>query len=230
MVVRHDELVAVAQAVEEVAEPRGGAVLEKITSALAPTARRTELANELRVNVGVLRHLSDLLFDEEATDSAKVCRSVEGFLARKLARAPKRGKGARKRRFLERCLATAKRHRRGLYVCYDLADVPHTSNYIEGLNGRAKHHLRRVAGRASTAGGPFESYGELLLPVVVEAKERGVEALRERAATVESERYAQARQRLKAISEPARRLRSAARRPAQTLAAIIERARVGPRA
>jgi hypothetical protein len=157
-----------------------------------------------------------------------VRRSVEGFLTRKLARAPQRGKGARKRRFLERCLATAKRHRRGLYVCYGRPEVPHTSNYIEGLNGRAKHHLRRIAGRASTSGGPFESYGELLLPLVVEAKERGVETLRQRTATIGHQIYAQARQRLKALSEPARRLRSAARRPVQTLASIIERARAGP--
>lgn len=155
-------------------------------------------------------------------------RSVEGYLSRRLARAPQRGKGARKRRFLERCLATAKRHRRGLYTCYGKPDVPHTSNYIEGLNGRAKHHLRRVAGRASTAGGPIESYGELLLPVVVEAKERGIETLRERASAVGAKLYAQARERMKAISEPARRLRSAVRQPAKTLAAIIERARAGP--
>lgn len=155
-------------------------------------------------------------------------RSVEGFLNRKLARAPQRGKGARKRRFLERCLATAKRHHRGIYVCYGRPEVPHTSNYIEGLNGRSKHHIRRITGRSSTAGGPFESYGELLLPLVVEAKERGVKALCARTATVGSEHYAQARERLSNLAEPARRHRSAARRPAQTLASIVERARAGP--
>lgn len=176
--------------------------MEKITSALAPTPRRTELANELRANVGVLRHLSDLLFDDTATDPAKVRRSVEGYLERKLARAPQRGKGARKRRFLERCLATAKRHRRGLYVCYGRPDVPHTSNYLEGLNGRAKHHLRRVTGRSSTSGGPFESYGELLFPVLVEAKEHGVDSLRQRAQAVSHALYTQARERMKVISAP----------------------------
>lgn len=180
--------------------------------------------------MGVVQHISKLLFDEEATDPAKVRRSVEGFLTRKLACAPQRGKGARKRRFLERCLATAKRHRRGLYVRYGKPDVPSTSNYIEGLNGRAKHHLRRIAGRPSTSGGPFESYGELLLPVVVEAKERGVETLCQRAASVGRDLYAQARERMNVLSEPARRLRSAARRPAQTLAAIVARARAGPSA
>lgn len=153
---------------------------------------------------------------------------MEGFLSRRLARAPQRGKGARKRRFLERFLATAIRHRRGLYARYGKPDVPGTSNYIEGLNGRTKRHIRRIAGRASTAGGPFESYGELLLPVVVEAKERGLDTLRERASAVGGSLYAQARERMKVITEPARRLRSAVRQPAKTLAAIIERARVGP--
>lgn len=176
-----------------------------------------------------MRHLSDLLFDDQATDPKKVRRSVEGFLTRKLARAPQRGKGARKRRFLERCLATAKRHRRGLYVCYGKPGVPHTSNYIEGLNGRSKHHLRRVAGRSSTAGGPFESYGEVLLPLVVEAKERGLAGLCQRAGEVASNLYAKARQSLEALSEPARLLRSAARQPAKTIAAIVEKARRGPR-
>ena len=200
--------------------------MSKITSALTPTPRRTELGNELRVNVDVLSHVRDLLFDPAAVDPAVVRRSVEGFLRRKLARAPMRGKGARKRRFLERFLATAKRARRGLYVCYGKSDVDHTSNFIENANGRTKHHLRRIAGRASTAGGPFESYGELLVPVVVEAKLHGnVSTLRERVASVTPEAYAQARARLKELAEPARQHRSVARQPAKFLAGLVERAR-----
>lgn len=200
--------------------------MSKITSALTPTPHRTELGNELRVNADVLCHVRDLLFDPAAVDPAAVRRSVEGFLRRKLARAPLRGKGARKRRFLERCLATAKRARRGLYVCYGKADVDHTSNLIENANGRTKHHLRRIAGRASTAGGPFESYGELLVPVVVEAKLLGnVSTLRERVASVAPEEYARARVHLKDLAEPARQHRSVARQPAKFLAGLVDRAR-----
>jgi hypothetical protein len=200
--------------------------LSKITSALTPTPRRTELGNEIRVNVDVLSHVRDLLFDPAVVDPAVVRRSVEGFLRRKLARAPVRGKGARKRRFLERCLATAKRARRGLYVCYRESDVDHTSNLIENANGRTKHHLRRIAGRASTAGGPFESYGELLVPVVVEVKLHGsVALLRERVASVTPEAYAQARAHMKELAEPARQHRSVARQPAKFLDGLVERAR-----
>jgi len=200
--------------------------LSKITSALTPTPRRTELGNELRVNVNVLSHVRDLLFDPAAKDPKKVRRSVEGFLSRRLARAPLRGKGARKRRFLERCLATAKRARRGLYVCYGKRDVGHTSNLIENANGRTKHHGRRVTGRASTAGGPFESCGELVAPLVVEVKFQGnFAALRARVADVTPEEYTQARARLAALAEPARQHRSIARRPAEFLRDLVARAR-----
>ena len=200
--------------------------MSKITSALTPTARRTELGNELRINVDVLSHVRDLLFDPAARDPKVVRRSVEGYLLRRLARSPWRGKGARKRRFLARCLATAKRARRGLYVCYGKKHVDHTSNLIENANGRTKHHGRRVAGRASTAGGPFESYGELLAPLVVEAKFHGdFAALRDRVADVTREEYAQARARLNTLVEPARQHRSVARQPAKFLRGLVERCR-----
>ena len=200
--------------------------MSKITAALTPTARRTELGNELRLNVDVLGQVRDRLFDPAAVEPAVVRRSVEGYLSRKLAGAPLRGKGARKRRFLERVLATAKRARRGLYVCYGKAGVDHTSNLIENANGRAKHHGRRIGGRASTAGGPFESYGEQLVPVVVEAKFRGnISTLRERVASVTPETYARARARLEELAEPARLHRSVARQPAKFLAGLVERAR-----
>ncbi len=200
--------------------------MSKITSALTPTPRRTELGNELRVNVAVVSRVRDLLFDPAARDPAVVRRSVEGFLARKLARAPRRGKGARKRRFLQHCLGTAKRARRGLYVCYGKKDVDHTSNLIENANGLTKHHERRIAGRGSTAGGPFESYGELLVPIVVEVKFQGnVAGLRERLANVTREDYALARVRLRELTEPARQHRSIARRPAKFLHGLVARAR-----
>ena len=113
-----------------------------------------------------------------------------------------------------------------MYVCYGKKDVGHTSNLIENANGRTKHHGRRVTGRASTAGGPFESYGELLAPLVVEAKFHGdFAALRARVADVTPEEYGQARARLTALAEPARQHRSIARRPAEFLLNLVARAR-----
>jgi hypothetical protein len=181
----------------------------------------------MRVNVDVLRDLRGHLFDPEATEPEKVRRSLEGYLGGKLAHAPRRGKGARKRRFLRNCLATAKRARHGLYVCIGMADVDHTSNLIESLNGRTKQHLRRVAGRASTSGGPFESYGECLMPVVIEAKLKGgISDMRERLADVAPEEYCAARVDLAKVSEPARQRRSIARNPIKFLRDLVGRIRL----
>lgn len=202
--------------------------MSKITAALTPTAARTELGNELRHNVDVLAHVRDLLFNPEATEGPVVRRSVEGFLRRKLDRAPRRGKGARKRRFLAHCLATATRYRAGLYHCYGSPLIAHTSNLIEGANGLTKHHARRVAGRGSTAGGPFESYGELLFPLVTEAKLIGTSAMLARAADVPSDDYLRARRKLSELAEPARRYRSAQRRPAALLDEAVALAAAAP--
>jgi hypothetical protein len=204
--------------------------LGKFTSAAKPTSRRTELGNEIRFGVDVLRHVRDQLFDVTAVDPLAVRRAVEGYLARRLARAPKRGKGARKRRFLERFLATAKRWRPGLYVTYGKVApaVPHTSNFIESTNGISKRHLRRVGGRASTSGGPVESFGELLVPLVVEAKLKGVPTLQARALAVPRDDYLRAREQLAELAEPARRTRSVARAPGKALKLLLDRARAGP--
>ncbi len=201
--------------------------MSRITSALTPTSTRNELGNELRHNIDVLAHVRDLLFNPEAMDGRVVRPAVEGFLRRKLARAPRRGKGARKRRFLAHCLATATRYRKGLYLCYEDPLVAHTSNLIEGVNGLTKRHGRRVAGRGSTAGGPFESYGELLFPLVAEAKLAGTAALFERAADVPLDDYVRARRNLAGLAEPARRYRSAQRRPQALLDEAVALAAAG---
>jgi hypothetical protein len=201
--------------------------LSRITSALTPTSARTELGNELRFDVDVLARVRDILFEPTAIDGRVVRRSVEGFLRRKLDRAPRRGKGARKRRFLAHCLATAIRYREGLYACYRDPLIAHTSNLIEGANGLTKHHARRVGGRGSTAGGPFESYGELVFPLVAEAKLAGTASMLARATEVPVADYVAARRTLKRLAEPARRYRAAQRRPEALLQEAIALATSG---
>ena len=173
-----------------------------------------------------MAEVSHLLFDRTATDPDAVRGAVEGLLLRKLDEAPKRGKGARKRRFLRHCLATEGRWRTGLYVCYRKAKnkIPHTSNFIEGCNRIPKRHERRITGRASTAGGPVQSYGELYVPLVVEAKLKGFAAIRKRgrAAVLDPNRSAAARKKLDELAKPARQHRSVARRPLQFLKSLVD--------
>jgi hypothetical protein len=91
-----------------------------------------------------------------------VKEQIDDYLARALAAAPKRGKGARRRRFLRHVAAVAERYGAGLYHTYDNPCIPQTTNDLEGGHGVHKHHIRKATGRRSTSGGPTETVSRCL--------------------------------------------------------------------
>ncbi len=146
---------------------------------------------------------------------------MQGLLADRLARAPKRGKGARRLRFLRHVLAVAQRYDAGLYRCYDDLRIPHTTNDLEGQHGTFKHHLRKLAGRASTSGGPTETVAELLVGPLDAVHRRGTQAIRDAAQKLDGQAYATARAKLARLREPARRYRSVQRAPQKHLDSVL---------
>jgi hypothetical protein len=146
-----------------------------------------------------------------------VRRQVRGYLRRQLAAAPKRGKGARRRRFLEHVQGVADRYDTGLYHCYDDPRISQTTNDLEGQHGTLKHHLRKVAGRASTSGGPIETAGEFVVGALDAVKRKGVRIALADLAHVDPADYAAARAELRRVMEPARQYRSIQRNPDKNL-------------
>jgi len=146
-----------------------------------------------------------------------VKRQVEGYLARALAAAPRRGKGARRRRFLRHVIAVAGRYGDGLYHCYDDSRIPHTTNELEGAHGVHKHHIRKATGRRSTSGGPTETAGEVVTCAIDLMKP----GRRLHIASVDPVAYAAARRELARLREPARRYRSVQRAPEKHVAAAL---------
>lgn len=147
---------------------------------------------------------------------------LDQLIAQRIEEAPKRGKGARRWRFLENVAAVTERYAPGLFHCYDDDQIPHTSNEIEGKNGVLKHHQRKTTGRASTVGGPMETAGELLAGAVDTVKRSGFARLVEGLADVGHSAYEAARRRLKDLREPARRYRSIQRNPERYLEQILQ--------
>ena len=148
---------------------------------------------------------------------AAVRTEVDALLAKKLEAAPKRGKGARRRNFIEHVIATAERYGDRLYRCYDDSRIPHTTNDIEAQHGVLKRHLRKVHGRGSTSGGTAESLGEILVGAIDAVKRRGARCAFHDLDTVDPTAYAAARAELRRLREPARRYRSIQRDPAKHL-------------
>ncbi len=146
-------------------------------------------------------------------------KQVDDYLAGALAAAPKRGKGARRRRFLAHVSAVAKRYGDGIYHCYDDSRIPQTTNELEGGHGVHKHHIRKVTGRRSTTGGPTETAGELVA-CAIDAMKPG---RRLHFASVDPVAYAAARRELARLREPARRYRSVQRAPEKHVAAALAR-------
>lgn len=94
------------------------------------------------------------------TGGKKVRRRLFAFLARERRKAPKRGRGAYLRRFIEHVQNVTKNYADGLFHCYDDHRIPQTSNMLENRNGIEKRNLRRCSGRRSTSSGPGTSYGQ----------------------------------------------------------------------
>lgn len=146
-------------------------------------------------------------------------KQVGGYLASAIAAAPKRGKGARRRRFLTHVIAVAKRYGEGIYHTYDDPRIPQTTNELEGGHGTHKHHIRKVTGRRSTTGGPTETAGELVTCAIDVMKP----GRRLHIASVDPAAYAAARRELARLREPARRYRSVQRDPEKHIAAALAR-------
>jgi hypothetical protein len=149
-----------------------------------------------------------------------VRRQLRGYVRRQLDAAPKRGKGARRRRFLEHVQGVADRYDEGLYLCYDDPRISQTTNDLEGQNGTIKHHLRKISGRASTSGGTVETAGEFVVGALDAVKRKGASVALADLEHVDPADYATAREELRKVMEPARLYRSIQRAPDKNLADV----------
>jgi hypothetical protein len=118
-------------------------------------------------------------------------------------------------------LAVTQRYDTGLYVCYGDPRIPQTTNDLEGQHGAFKHHLRKLAGRASTCGGPTETVAELLAAPLDAVQRHGAQAIHDAAQKISPQAYAAARAKLGRLREPARRYRSVQRAPQKHLDAVL---------
>jgi hypothetical protein len=155
-------------------------------------------------------------------DGKTVRRRLFDFLSRQQRQAPKRGRGAYLRRFIEHVRKVTRSYAKGLFHCYDDPRIPQTTNHIEGLNGTGKRNLRRCAGRASTANGPGASYGAAYMFAVdlhAYLPLPDIDALLVEA--IDPNRYREARRRLDEMRAPQARRRSFLRNPDKRLAEIL---------
>lgn len=168
----------------------------------------------------MLRDLRAILWPTTPAKCGEAVRKqVDDYLSDAIEVAPKRGKGARRRRFLAHVIAVEKRYRDGIYHCYDDSRIPQTTNELEGNHGTHKHHIRKVTGRRSTTGGPTETAAEFVTCAIDVLKPER----RLRTASVDPVAYAAARLELARLREPARRYRSVQRAPEKHVAAALGR-------
>lgn len=215
------------------ASEKGGSwiLIGRIEATLAPSARRTELANGLRQDIELLREVERVLapppaesanddsrpdVDDEPVDlrsATEVRHELHDTLAAALTAAPKVGRGARRARFIRHVRAVAQRYDDGLFACYDEALLPRTTNAVERIHGEVKRHLRKCSGCCSTAGGVAQTIGEWLPGAVMLVLVTGFAALASLLATVPAAAYRAARREQHTLTEPARRYRSMQRNP-----------------
>ena len=170
-------------------------------------------AQRLSRHLEIVRQLARLLEPKDSDSAAKVKRRVRRYLNRLEKEAPRRGRGAPTGHFVDHVAKKAHSYWSGLFWAYDDPRIPRTTNALEGFFGTSKSAVRRTTGRMSTAGGKMESCGEALLRVRALMQAIGPTALGNELQRVTPQKYAEAKDRLRALQRPACERRSIQRDP-----------------
>jgi hypothetical protein len=154
--------------------------------------------------------------------AAKVKRVLRRYLNRLQKQAPRRGRGAETGHFIDRMARISDRYWSGLFHAYDHAEIPRTSNGIEGFFGSSKRSLRSVTGCSSTAGGKMQSSGEFAISGQALVGTLAKAELEEQLKSVPDAAYLAAKRLIRQLQEPARERRSVQRRPEAFLAHALD--------
>lgn len=150
-----------------------------------------------------------------------VRKHLFAYLTALRQRAPRRGRGAYQRRFVEHAQAVTRRYAKGLFHCYDDPRIPQTSNAIESLNGTGKMNLRRCAGRASTANGPGSSCGRAHMFAVALHRTMPADEVDQLLRNYSVPKYRESKKALSEVRAPTAQRRSFLRNPIASLKRIL---------
>lgn len=173
---------------------------------MQPLESLNPVANREERHLEIVRHVAHILKSENSATQVK--RVLRRYLNRLQEDAPRRGLGARTGHFVDHLVDVADRYWSGLFHTYDHPEIPRTSNDIEGFFGSAKHSLRSITGRSSTAGGKMETCAELLLLAMALTHFMPKAELEQRIKAVPDAIFVAGKRELLRIREPARERRS----------------------
>ncbi len=194
----------------------------RLQNILTPSAEREAAANRVDHCLPVLRGIRDILWSESPPPSGRsVRKQLFAYLAAECRRAPQRGRGAYRRRFVEHAQKVTRSYAKGLFHCYDDPRIPHTSNALESVNGSGKMNLRRCAGRASTANGPGSSSGRAHMYAVALHRTMPTEELENILCEYSVQDYLKSKEILRDARHPAAQRRSFLRHPIESLKRIV---------
>lgn len=172
----------------------------------------------------VLWGIRDILWSTSPPSNGREVRKrLFNYLSAQRRRAPQRGRGAYRRRFIEHAQKVTKSYAKGLFHCYDDPRIPQTSNAIESDNGAGKMNLRRCSGRASTANGPGSSCGRAHMFAVILNRILSEEEIGNQLSEYSIEEYRKAKDILDEVRLPSSKRRSFLRKPVATLNKLLNR-------
>jgi hypothetical protein len=144
--------------------------------------------------------------------AAQVKRVLRGYLSRLQTLSPRRGRGAPTGHFVDHLVKVSTSYWPGLFHTYDHPEIPRTTNALERFFGTSKHALRCTTGRSSTAGGPMQSCGEVVIGVQALTAAMTKSELDEHLTAVSADAFASSKRHLRLRGQPARERRSIQRR------------------
>lgn len=138
--------------------------LKALAKALKPDWHEVRVAGRVARHTTILRGVAhEISADPERVDrpenAAEAQARLGEFIDKLRNAAPRNGLGAATGRFVDHVATLAGRYGKHLFVRFDDARVPSSTNQLEGFFGRAKRPLRRAGGTASTANSVAQNVG-----------------------------------------------------------------------
>jgi hypothetical protein len=192
---------------------------------LKPDWHGVRAAGHVERHTAILRELThEISPDPDRPDRPANATEAEArllaYVDRLQASAPRTGLGAATGDFVDHLAKLARRYASHLFVCFDDARIPATTNGLEHYFGEVKRFLRQAIGAASTAMGTAQNLGPEILMTYA-----GAGDLRAKVETLKftAEEYESARARIDAAERPIRQRRSYVRHLEGNLERLLDR-------
>src|SRR5260221_6265291 len=142
--------------------------LDALVQALKPDWQLSRVAGRVKQQVEILREVAHHLSPkpdrpDRPQNAAEAETQMWDYLTQVQRETPRSGLSAKMARFVDELVERVGRYGAHLYHCFDDAQIPATTNQLEGYFGLGKRMVRKAVGAGSTSNSVMTNLGQEVL-------------------------------------------------------------------